>query len=244
MPNEGAPPNPPPGGSQGDDKMFTQAQLNDIVTKRLTEDRKRRSAENLSDEERTGLLNKIEGLETANTALKTELTTVKTGLDTEKKISEKAHRAFKAELVNRAIGESASKAGAVDNSVVFQLLEGRTRVREVTEDGQPTGKYVTEVKVSQLVDGKEQSNWVTPDEGVKSLLEKSPFLVKSQTPAGAGTPPAGQPPAKPPGTLPTGVVKSDLPNVGHLPKGGGSSGSVSDAFSKAGDLFQQRLAQS
>lgn len=242
MPNEGEG-NPNPGGSQGDGKLFTQAQVDSMITKRLSEDRKRRSAESLSDEERTGLLNKIEALETENGALKTEVSTVKTSLDTEKKTTEKTHRAFKQELVNRAIGESAAKAGAVDNSVVFALLEGRTRVREVTEDGQPTGRYVAEVKVTQLVDGKEQSNWVTPDEGVKSVLESKPFLVKSQTPPGAGTPPAGQPPAKPPGKIPEGVVKSDLPNVGHLPKGGGSAGAVSDAFSKAGDLFQQRLAQ-
>lgn len=243
MPNEGDPNNPNPGGSQGDDRKFTQAEVNDIVQKRLEQDRKRRSADGLADAERTGLLNEIETLKTSNTALKAEIAGVKTNLETEKKTADGIRRAYKAELVNRAIGASAMKANAVDPTIVGQLLEGRTRVREITEDGQPTGKFAVEVKVTKVVDGKEESAWLAPDDGVKDLLERSPFLVKSQTPPGAGTPPASKPPEQKPGTVPEGVVKSEMPGVGHLPKGGGAGSSVSDLFAKAGDSLEVRLRQ-
>ncbi len=244
MPNDGQN-NPNPGGGQGDDRTFTQAELNTIVQTRLADDRKRRSNEGLSDAERTGLLTEIESLKTSNTALKTELTTAKSTLETEKKTLESTRRAYKAELVNRAIGASAAKANAIDPSTVGQLLEGRTRVRETTEDGQPTGNYVVEVKVKRTVDGKEETVWVAPDEGVKDLLETKPFLVKSTTPQGAGTTPAAAPPTSKPGELPEGVVKSAMPGVGHLPKGAAiGSGQNGDLFSSAGDAFEKRLAGS
>lgn len=249
MADNGGNADPNPGGGQGGagggEKLFTQADVDRMIQQRLAQDRRRRSEEGLTDAERTDLLNQIESLKTQNGNLKTELQQTKDTLVTEKDATAAARRSLKAELINRAIGAAAAKANAVDPSVVGQLLEGSTRAQEVTDEGKPTGRYRVEVRVQRTnADGKEESTWVSPEEGVKSLLEKSPFLVKSQTPQGAGTQPAAQPPAKPPGQLPDGVVKSEMPGVGHLPKGGSPQGAtISDVFARAGDSLEKRLAQ-
>ena len=105
--------NPNPGGDQGE-KKFTQADLDRIVQTRLNEDRTRRSKDALSDEERTKLLNEIEGLKTQVQAISTEHGTTKDKLkevETNFKSTQKAHRD---ELITRAIGDAARTLKAVD----------------------------------------------------------------------------------------------------------------------------------
>lgn len=247
--NGGESNNPNPGGGQGDssgEKMFTQAEVNEIVQKRLQQERKRLSADGLTDSERARVETEIEGLRTKVTSLTSELDAAKKTAKTEKDAADGVRRAYKTVLINRAIGDAAAKANAIDPSVVARLLEGDVRAKELTENGEPTGKYAVEVRTTKTVDGKEEVSWVAPEEGVKELLARSPFLVKSQTPPGAGTPPASQPPSGKPTELPKGIAKSELPGVGHLPTGGatGAGEPLSDIFAKAGSRLEERLRSS
>lgn len=235
--------NPNPGGSQGGEKLFTQADLDRIVQKRLKEDRDARSKEGLSDAERQGLLNKIEALQTEGTDLRQKLATEQGAHKDTKKAADGFRRAFQAERTNRAIGDAAVKAGAIDPATVASLLKERTRVRELTEDASPTGEYVVEIQVNRTVDGKTASQWVSPDEGVKDLLTASPFLAKSQTPAGAGTQSAAAPAATKPAELPKGVTKSAEAGVGHIPSGVTPGGGGADPFVSAGERLEQALSK-
>lgn len=239
----GTPPaDPNPGGETGGDKKtFTQDEVNTIVQNRLEKDRKSRGAEKLIDEERNKLMTELEGKDRTIYGLKTELDGTKTKLKEVDTNFKDVTGRFKAALVNRAIGAAASAENAVDPEVVSGLLEGRVRVRELTEDGKPTGENVVEVRVERERDGKQEHAWVTAQDGVKDLLVKKPFLVKSSIPSGTGTPAAKKPSDPAPSKLPEGVVKSEMTGVGHIPKGANPGGNVGDLFHDAGNRLQERI---
>lgn len=244
---------PNPGGGQGD-KAFTQADVDRIVQQRLADDRKRRKAEGLSDGERDNFLNQIETLKRQNDNLIQERDTAKTQATEATKASTTLQRQVKAERINRAIGAAAAKANAVDPNAVFKLMgSGRSRVREVSHDGEPTGEYVVEVRMDVERDGNRTTEWVDADSGVASFLQnEAPYLLKSEAPAGAGAPSADSPtsrtPADPgtPGKKPTpeGVVDSGMPGVGHLPTGAAAdAGGISDLMDKGAASLREKLRE-
>ena len=222
---------------------FTQEQVNTIVQKRLTEDRDRRRKEGLTDSDRDRLETQVETLNRELSSVREELKGAKSKFDDEAKTHKDLQRAHKATLINRAIGAAASKLGAVDPSVVETLIKDRTRIREITNDGKPTGEFVVEIRVDVDREGKKETVWAEAETGVKDLLDKSPYLVKSPVPQGTGSPPAKTPAGSPAeGQLPKGV-QPKMPGVGHLPKGGATSGTISDLFESAGSKLEERLRQ-
>lgn len=241
-PNGGG--NPNPGGSQGD-KLFTQADVDRIVGERLKEDRKRRSSEGLSDEERTKFITEAEGLKTQLSNLRGELDTQRTKAVESEKAMTTMQRSLKAERIDRAIGAAAEKAGAIDVPAVRILMADRIRAREVTDDGKPTGQHVIEVKVERVVDGNKTAQWVSAEEGVKDFLAGSPYLVKSQTPPGAGTTGGAERPAGPP-KVPDGAAARHVPGVGFVPTApvpaqGTQPAPRRDLMQEAGDRLEQAL---
>lgn len=247
------PQDPHPGGGQGD-KTFTQADVDRIVQERLAQDRKRRSGEGLSDGERDTLLNQIEGLKRQTEALKVERDTAVAAATEHKKTSTTLQRQYQAERINRAIGAAASKANAVDPSAVFKLIgNSNTRVREVTDDGNPTGEHVVEVRVNVERDGTKTTEWVDAETGVASFLKsEAPYLLKSEAPAGAGAPSADRPTSTPSSDTPAqpakdgAAVHSGIKEVGHLPAGaqpGASTGGISDLMDRGAAALREKLRE-
>jgi chromosome segregation ATPase len=178
-----APPAPPPG------KAFTQ----DDVNKFLAEDRRKhqekmsklgeeleklKSSKNLTEEEKAGLTQRIEDLNSSLLSKEEEMkkTLDRTEKDYKKKVETEQGRAdrnwnlYSEEVINSRILKSAADLKAVSSDQILDMLKPRTRLVEAVDDsGKPTGKYLAKIKTQGQ---DEKGNAVELDLEVNDFIKR------------------------------------------------------------------------
>jgi hypothetical protein len=214
---EGENETPPPGKEgekQPDDKkpIFTpeqQEQVNKIVAserrkleaqvdKQVKELESLKKSKTMSDTDRHTLNTQIEELKASvmtkeQLALQEKDKLTKESKERETKLTaERDHfkNLFEGSTITRSLLDGAVSGDAFEPSQIVTLLEGKTRLAEVTDgDGNPTGEFITKVKLNDKdKEGKPVTLDLTVEEAVKWMKDKPNFanLFKSNLTGGLG----------------------------------------------------------
>ena len=203
------PPVDPPKAKLGELSPEQQAAVDKIVQERVaklkTENEKMikqlnqiKQSKSLTDQEKEKLQQQIDDLEAASMT-KAELAT-KAAKEQEKKNQEEIERLtgeatgwksrYENSTIEREITDAAIRAEAFRPSQIVTLLHGNTKLVEVMEDGEPTGKFETRIKFGgRDSEGKPMVMDLTVEEAIqemKKMNEEYGNLFKSGLVNGVG----------------------------------------------------------
>ncbi len=206
------PPVVPPVPPVEEKKLFTPEQQ-EAVNKIVAEERRKieskvakqvseletlKKSRNLTESEKTALTAQIDELK-ATVMTKEQLAAqekdklTKESKERESKLTaerDQYKNLFETSSITRAIVDGAVVAEAYSPSQIVALLQGKTRLAEVTDgDGNPTGEHITKVKLNDKdKEGKPVTLDLTVDEAVKWMKDKPEYanLFKSNLTGGLG----------------------------------------------------------
>lgn len=180
-------------GKVGNERKFTQKDLDEIINKRFKQERTEKEkligqlksiqeSQGLTEAEKEGLSQQIEELqasirtkeETAAIQLKTVETKYQKQVGDLTTERDTWKGRFTDSTVRRSLTDAAVSAEAVEPSQIVMMFAGQTRLEEVKgEDGKPTGEYITMMKF-QGVDPETKKSAVldvTPAEAFQHMRE-------------------------------------------------------------------------
>lgn len=170
------------GGGGTTEKAYTEAEVNDIVRRRLERDRQTRGRETaVSEEDRQELerlRNEAKDRERQEAERKGEYERIKASWQKEKDEAvalerqhrESAERVVREERVLRSLVESAVRHGAIDPAIVSKLLQDRCRLDK---------DYRVEVLDEVGKVAYRGAELMTPDQLVEDYLRDKPYLVRA-----------------------------------------------------------------
>ncbi|MCI5708959.1 hypothetical protein [Veillonella caviae] len=138
---------------ENNEKLFTQSEVDSIVRERLERERKRYTGDN----------EMIETLQSELTAVRTELNSIKA--DNEAKV-----QALKAEQVHKSIISELEKVNGIDPTELSKLFLGGASVADSGE----------------VVYTDDTGKSVPINEHIKSWADKSPWAIRTMQNAGSG----------------------------------------------------------
>lgn len=202
-------------GKEGEDKKFTQKDVDNFINKRFSKEKKEKetlvtqlksleTTANLSKEEKEDLVTRIDDLETSmlteteKAAKEKKDAETKHARELKKSVEEKDiwHKRYTDSTIDRALTDAAVSAGAESSSQIRLMLRGSAYLSEDKDDaGKTTGNFTPKVKFIGLdEDGKIEKELDLPiTEALTKIKEDglNKNLFKHGSTGGTGAPPTG-----------------------------------------------------